>query len=313
MHPCHARCPRLAFALAASRITHLSGTSVIAAPATNILLAQRPAGPQLLHYQSLILATGARELFLPFSGWTTPGSFGAGALQALVKSGLDIRGKRIVVAGTGPLLLAVAALLRASGASVPLIAEQASAASLRAFVFGLPPGKLLGAIAYRAKLLGTRYAVGSYPLKVQADGSSLHITLRVGSRTEQHACDYFACGFGLIPNIELASTLGCKLMADGFVETASGQNTSQPNIYAAGEITGIGGLDKSIIEGRIAALAATPARLPHIWHRHIKNVNPLHGDWPKHLPCAPNCSHWPINRPFCADVKMCRWVPCKVA
>src|SRR6202161_1066171 len=57
----------------------------------------------------LILATGARELFLPFPGWTLPNVMGAGGLQAFVKSGLEISGKRIVVAGTGPLLLAVAA------------------------------------------------------------------------------------------------------------------------------------------------------------------------------------------------------------
>jgi len=33
---------------------------------------------------------------------------GAGGLQALVKAGLPIVGKRVAVAGTGPLLLAVA-------------------------------------------------------------------------------------------------------------------------------------------------------------------------------------------------------------
>ena len=55
-----------------------------------------------ISYGKLILATGARELFLPFPGWTLPNVMGAGGLQALVKSGLDISGKRIVIAGTGP-------------------------------------------------------------------------------------------------------------------------------------------------------------------------------------------------------------------
>ena len=54
----------------------------------------------------MILATGARELFLPFPGWTLPNVMGAGGLQALVKSGLPIDGKAVVVAGSGPLLLA---------------------------------------------------------------------------------------------------------------------------------------------------------------------------------------------------------------
>ena len=62
--------------------------------------------------KNLILATGARERFLPFPGWTLPNVMGAGGLQAMVKSGLRFAGKRVVVAGTGPLLLAVAAYLR---------------------------------------------------------------------------------------------------------------------------------------------------------------------------------------------------------
>ncbi len=41
-----------------------------------------------LGYQKLILATGARERFLPFPGWTLPNVMGAGGLQALAKSGL---------------------------------------------------------------------------------------------------------------------------------------------------------------------------------------------------------------------------------
>ena len=44
----------------------------------------------------------------------------------MVKSGLPIAGKRVVVAGTGPLLLAVAAFLRKQGAEIPILCEQAS-------------------------------------------------------------------------------------------------------------------------------------------------------------------------------------------
>jgi len=57
---------------------------------------------QLPPADRIILATGTRELFLPFPGWTLPHVLGAGGLQALVKGGLPIAGKRIVVAGSGP-------------------------------------------------------------------------------------------------------------------------------------------------------------------------------------------------------------------
>src|SRR5690606_25294321 len=55
--------------------------------------------------RSVVLCSGARERFLPFPGWTLPGVVGIGAAQALLKSGMDVRGKRVVVAGSGPLLL----------------------------------------------------------------------------------------------------------------------------------------------------------------------------------------------------------------
>ena len=72
------------------------------------LLVEAPERMMTVSYQDLILATGARELFLPFPGWTLPNVIGPGGLQAMVKCGLSIEGKRIVVAGSGPLLLAVA-------------------------------------------------------------------------------------------------------------------------------------------------------------------------------------------------------------
>src|ERR1700723_4770968 len=101
-----------------------SGARVFAAPAPGVLALERSDTNLELRYRSLILATGARERFLPFPGWTLPNVMGAGGLQALAKSGLDIAGKRVVIAGTGPLLLAVAAYARKCGAKVVGICEQ---------------------------------------------------------------------------------------------------------------------------------------------------------------------------------------------
>src|SRR5687767_5564878 len=63
-----------------------------------------------------ILATGARELFLPFPGWTLPNVMGIGGAQAMLKAGLDVRGRRVIIAGTGPLMLPVAAAMNRAGA-----------------------------------------------------------------------------------------------------------------------------------------------------------------------------------------------------
>jgi NADPH-dependent 2,4-dienoyl-CoA reductase/sulfur reductase-like enzyme len=69
-------------------------------------------------------------------------------------------------------------------------------------------------------------------------------------------CDFLACGFHLVPNTELGSILGCRIV-NGFVAVDEFQRTSCENIYCAGEPTGIGGVDASLIEGKIAGFAAT--------------------------------------------------------
>ena len=76
-------------------------------------------------WHALVLAIGSQELFLPFPGWTLPNVIGAGGLQLLGKSGWPVAGKRVVVAGTGPLSIAVAAYLVRHGARVTDILEQA--------------------------------------------------------------------------------------------------------------------------------------------------------------------------------------------
>ncbi|HXF06364.1 MAG TPA: FAD/NAD(P)-binding oxidoreductase, partial [Blastocatellia bacterium] len=112
-------------AIGRSEVRVLSGARVIASMEPGQLIAESDEDVYELRYKKLVLATGARERFLPFPGWTLPQVLGAGGLQALVKSGWPIAGKRVIVAGSGPLLLEVAAFLRKKGADILLIAEQA--------------------------------------------------------------------------------------------------------------------------------------------------------------------------------------------
>lgn len=237
------------------KITLFSQSRVIANPEKNVLLVETPAEPRTLRWKSLILATGARELFLPFPGWTLPGVVGAGGIQALVKQGLPVAGKRIVVAGTGPLLLAVADLMKSSGATVPFILEQTSAAKLNGFGLSLwrTPAKLLAGIAIRTRLLGSTYATDSYPTAVTKTTAGLRVEFVRKGRPQSVECDMLACGFDLVPNNEIAQLLGCELSERGFVKVSNDLNTSVDNVYAIGELTGVGGVDKAVLEGRIAA------------------------------------------------------------
>jgi NADPH-dependent 2,4-dienoyl-CoA reductase/sulfur reductase-like enzyme len=226
------------------------GARVVDAPEPGVLTLETFDSSFELRYERLIVATGARERFLPFPGWTLPHVMGAGGLQALVKSGMPIAGKRVVVAGTGPLLLAVADYLRRHRARVVLVAEQASERALVAFGLELArhPAKLMQALALRYRI---GYRTSTWPLAAQPGSISLH---REG-KSFTKACDYVACGFGLVPNFELAALLGCKPGDIGLY-----QESSIPNVYCAGEVTGIGGLELSLLEGEIAGYAAAGKR-----------------------------------------------------
>lgn len=247
--------------LRSSDVMRFASTRIVGRPAPGVLLAETGESFFEFEYEKLIVATGARERFLPFPGWTLPGVLGAGGLQALVKSGLPIRGKRVVVAGSGPLLLAVAAFLKGRGAKVQLIAEQASAGAVYGFVGRLlaRPGKFAQAVLLRANLRGIPYRTNCWISAAHGNDRVKGVTLNSapGGKREL-ACDYVACGFGLVPNTELAQLLGCELRG-GFVSVDDDQRTSVEHVYCAGEPTGIGGVEAALLEGQIAGWAAIGA------------------------------------------------------
>lgn len=201
-----------------------------------------------------ILATGSTELFVPFPGWTLPGVVGAGGLQAMVKAGLEVAGKRVVLAGSGPLLLAVAATLRQRGAKVLALAEQAPLTKLARF--GLVAGKPQQAAELLWQLRGVPFWADTFPLQATGDGRLESVTLKRAGRPVTLECDWLATGFGLRPDLRAAGALGCTVN-NGAVQVDSWQQTSVPGVYAAGEVTGIGGVEKALIEGDWAGRAAT--------------------------------------------------------
>ena len=237
--------------------------------------AERDGSHLRVDANALILATGAIERWLPFPGWTLPGVVGIGGVQALIKSGADLTGKCVILAGTGPLLLPVAATLARSGARLVLVAEQAPARRVAAFAAGLwrRPARLAQAVVYRARFLQAPYRWGTWVTRVDADGTQPQVTLASDSPTRVWAnrvfalpadprtrisCDLLCTGAGLVASNELARLLDCELEGR-FVRVDRYQQTSRPRVFAAGEPTGNTGADAALIEGTIAGLAAAGA------------------------------------------------------
>ncbi len=201
--------------VARARVTPFVGATVVDAADKQLLL-DYDGRPRRVRFDRLVLATGARERFLPFPGWTLPGVVGVGGAQAMLKAGACFSGKRVVVAGSGPLLVAVAAALAGDGARIVGVAEQASLGRLAAFGAGLwySPRKVVESLGYGARLVGARYRAGSWVREVQAHGGALRATLSDGRRTWSWDCDVLACGYGLVPNLELPRLLGCETAPD---------------------------------------------------------------------------------------------------
>ncbi|MEV8374036.1 FAD-dependent oxidoreductase [Kribbella sp. NPDC056861] len=263
-------------------ITHLTETSVWAverSERSTRLWLQRgeadAAGRQVwaVETPALVLATGAYDRVLPFPGWELPGVYTAGAAQALAKGQRIAVGRRVVVAGTGPFLLPVAESLVGVGAEVVALLEANHPKTVARGWLSDPLAALtkLGEGAAYAALLA-RHRV---PVKHGRTVIAAHGTDRVEAVTtarldrnwtpipgteERLEVDAVCLGFGFTPNLELAVSTRCQLTEgpDGgpAVLVDGNQQTTTPGVWAAGELTGIGGAALAAAEGHVAGTAA---------------------------------------------------------
>jgi len=254
--------------LARSRTEVHHGVAVVdamrdAGGAFAIVAERHGGGAVVVRARAVVMATGARERFLPFPGWTLPGVVGIGGAQALLKQGVSFSGKRVVIAGTGPLMLPVAASLSTAGARVELVAEQASFAAVREFTFSLilHPETLVHAALYRLAFARTPYALSTWVSAAAGTDRVTSVTVTNGRSRRSVACDVLCTGYGLVPNVELARLLGCDVAAERTVVNER-QETTVSGVFAAGEMTGVGGVGLSLVEGEIAGACAAGAGRP---------------------------------------------------
>ncbi|GGX15717.1 oxidase [Streptomyces chryseus] len=225
--------------------------------------------PETVRGDAVLLATGAYEKVLPFPGWTLPGVVTAGGAQAMLKGGLVLPpGRTVVVAGTGPLLMPVAAGLAAAGARVGALIESAGPGRLAWGAARLAghPAKLAEGARYAAALVWRGVPVRTGHAVVAAHGSdrleavtvaALDAEGRVRAGTGRRiACDALAVGHGLLPHTDLAGALGCRIEETAYggwgVAVDGEQRTDVPGVWAAGEASGVGGAELALAEGEIA-------------------------------------------------------------
>lgn len=270
---------RFSAAVATGRVTHLAGRQVWRTDVLDDRIALRtsavsgadplPLGRRTTWARRLIIATGAYDRQLPVPGWTLPGVMAAGGVQALLKANQVSAGRRAVVAGTGPFLLSVAAGLAEAGVEVVAVCDanalsRWAATPLRALQ---EPGKLWEGVGYASTFLRHRVPFHTRTIvsAVRGAGRVSEVDLarvdgagriRPGS-TRTVKADLVGLGWGFTPQLEIAVGLGLRTRIDVddslVVSVDDDMRTSHPLVFAAGEVTGVGGAIASCSEGELAA------------------------------------------------------------
>jgi thioredoxin reductase len=208
--------------------------------------------------RTVVLATGAAELVLPFPGWDLPGVTTAGAAQALLAGQGVTVGRRVLVGGSGPLLLPVAAALAEAGVQVAGVLEAARAtttwspeavAALARHQVPVRPG--CAVIGCR----GTGRVERAVIAELDDDWRPVP-----GSQREE-IVDAVHLNFGFSPALELPRALGCAEVPHpsrpvSVVASDAGLATSVPGVFAAGAVTGTEGASPAELEGYLAGSSA---------------------------------------------------------
>ncbi len=248
--------------VAERRVDHHPRSSVVA-------LAQGEAhvlGPERvtrIGYDRLILATGAADRVAPVPGWQGAGVYSLGAAQIALKSQGVALGRRIVLAGSGPLLTLLASQLIAAGAEVGAVLDTAP---MRRQVRGgltmalARPGVTLRGLAMRARLGRLYHAgVGLDRIEAGADGPvALHWRDAQG-RGQVTPCDMVGLGWHLRAETHLADLAGVPLAWDDtfhqWLPQADAMGRAGGGVYLAGDGLRILGADGAELAGQLAASA----------------------------------------------------------
>ena len=226
----------------------------------------------------LVLAPGAYDRQLPFPGWDLPGVMAAGGVQAMLKEHGVVAGTRVLVAGTGPFLLSVAAGLAAAGSRVVGVHEAGSGAGWARHPLALTrnPATVAVGLDLARALTRHRIRVRRRSVVVAAHGDESVSSATVGrlgrdgrvvpGSERRVVADLIAIGWGFTPQLELPLALGCATHVDvdgSHVCTVDDdQLTSVDGVWVAGEACGVGGAALAVVEGEIAGSAAAGVAVP---------------------------------------------------
>jgi NADPH-dependent 2,4-dienoyl-CoA reductase/sulfur reductase-like enzyme len=328
--------PGLARIRQVRQVRHLAATSAgRAAQDQDGVVTLWVGGPEggaetTVEVRAVVLATGAAELVVPFPGWDLPGVTTAGAAQALLKSQGVTVGRRVLVAGAGPVLLPVAASLAEAGVRVVAVLEATPAppaGGLTAYPGQRPEtGGYAATLARHGVPVRTGYAVVACQGTERVEQAVIaqldqDWRPRPGSRRTE-TVDAVHVSFGFSPALELSRALGCAEFQPASrpvpaVACDADLATSVPGVFAAGAVTGAGGADAAELEGYLAGTSAarylsrltpdTYAERTRLLRARLEDARRLAARLGEAYPLRPGWLEWPDSGTIICRCEQTRW------
>jgi len=214
----------------------------------------------------VVMATGAMERPVPLKGWTLPGVLGAGAANNLAKeAGLSPDG-RVVLCGSGPLLLLEASLLIKKGVQIEAILDTTP------FLPSLPalkhlPRALLRTdfllkglkILWEIKKSKVRYLRGVSNLKMLGTDKVEKVECIHKGETITIPTDVALLHFGVVPNTHMMRQVGCEMHWNPELRywhpvCDKWGRTNHDRVFVAGDGSYVSGAVAAGLKGELAGL-----------------------------------------------------------
>lgn len=218
-------------------------------------------GVERIAARKVLIAAGCQDLAVPLPGWTLPGVYAAGGIQAFVKSQQIVPGARILLAGTHPLMLLIGAQIVAAGGTVAAILfAQSRSAMIKAVArHGGSAARHFATLAPAAQamaLLRRRRVPVHFDAALEAVEGVDQVD---AARTSlgRLPCDAVGLCYGFVPQSALPRMTGARVRPAGpaggwAAEHDRWMRSSVPGLFVAGETTGVAGAPAAMAAGTIA-------------------------------------------------------------
>jgi NADPH-dependent 2,4-dienoyl-CoA reductase/sulfur reductase-like enzyme/rhodanese-related sulfurtransferase len=199
-------------------------------------------------YDKLILATGSSPIRPPIPGADDPDVMQLWTLSDMdrIVARVERQAKRAVVVGGGFIGLEVAENLRERGLDVTIVEMLAQVLPSLDLEMAQPLAGELGRAGVRLAL-GRRVVEIHRPSGEETVEPELHVLLDDGAELE---ADFVVMSVGVRPNSELAQAAGLQLSDRHGVLVNEHLRTSDPDIYAVGDVVAV----REIVTGQLAQI-----------------------------------------------------------